>query len=139
MNQNSSIFSLGLWRSVWRISKPFFTSGDPWFTAYGIRPDLSDAGKQRLNSFLKLTAKWALAPLLVFLAVFAIGGIFNGLGTISHDWASFFYPATSPKVDANFHLRAVQRPGRHKPAWSLSNVQFSGCLPPDAMSTSRRP
>ncbi len=104
MNQNSSIFSLGLWRSVWRISKPFFTSGDPWFTAYGVRPDLSDAGKQRLTGFNKLAAKWALAPLLVFLAFFAVGGIFNGLGIISHDWASFFYPAGSPHVDSNFFV-----------------------------------
>jgi putative ATP-binding cassette transporter len=86
MNQNSSIFSLGLWRSVWRISKPFFTSGDPWFTAYGVRPELSDAGKKRLTGFSKLAAKWALAPLLVFLAVAAIGGFFNGMGTIAHDW-----------------------------------------------------
>jgi len=87
MNQNSSIFSLGLWRSVWRISKPFFTSGDPWFQAYGIRPDLSDAGQKRLSSLVKLTAKCALLPLLVYLAVFAVGGILNGLGTIAHDWS----------------------------------------------------
>jgi putative ATP-binding cassette transporter len=91
MNQNTSIFSLALWRSVWRISKPFFTSSDPWFTAYGIRPDLSDAGKQRLIGFTKLTAKWAFAPLLVFLAIFAVGGIFTGMGIIAHDWS--FIPA----------------------------------------------
>jgi len=91
MNQNTSIFSLGLWHSVWRISKPFFTSGDPWFTAYGIRPDLSDAGKQRLKGLIKLNAAWAIAPLLVFLAVFAVGGIFTGLGIIAHDWS--FVPA----------------------------------------------
>ncbi|MBS1997180.1 MAG: ABC transporter ATP-binding protein/permease [Cyanobacteria bacterium SZAS LIN-2] len=87
MNQNTSIFSLGLWRSVWRISKPFFTSGDPWFQAYGVRSDLSDAGKKRLKGFNKLTALWAIAPLLVFLAVFAVGGIFTGLGIIAHDWS----------------------------------------------------
>jgi hypothetical protein len=87
MNQNTSIFSLGLWRSVWRISKPFFMSSDPWFTAYGIRPDISDAGKQRLKGFTKLTALWALAPLLLFYVVKAIGVTFTGLGIIAHDWS----------------------------------------------------
>jgi putative ATP-binding cassette transporter len=114
MNQSTSIFSLGLWRSVWRISKPFFTSGDPWFTAYGIRPDLSDAGKQRLKTFSKVTAQWALAPLLVFLAVFAIGGIFTGLGIIAHDWSfvpsvveSFFSTIGHFVMDTVLHSTAV--------------------------------
>jgi len=87
MNQNTSIFSLGLWRSVWRISKPFFTSGEPWFQAYGVRSDLSDAGKKNLKTFNKVTALFAFAPLLAFLAIYAVGGIFNGLGVIAHDWS----------------------------------------------------
>jgi len=66
-------------------------SNDPWFQAYGIRSDLSDAGKQRLTGFSKLTAKWAFAPLLVYFLVYATGGIFTGLGVIAHDWS--FMPA----------------------------------------------
>jgi len=132
MNQNTSIFSLGLWRSVWRISKPFFTSGDPWFTAYGIRPDLSDAGKQRLKSFTKLTALWALAPLLVYLAVYAVGGIFTGLGIIAHDWSfipgaveSFFSTIGNFVLESIIHSTAVLW---LKEAYKLSTAVIGGCL-----------
>jgi vitamin B12/bleomycin/antimicrobial peptide transport system ATP-binding/permease protein len=96
MNQNTSIFSLGLWRSVWRISKPFFTSGDPWFSAYGIRPDMSDQGKKRLVNFSKLTAAWGFLPLLAYFLVVAVGGIFSGLGVIAHQWS--FVPAVVETV-----------------------------------------
>lgn len=84
---STSIFSAELWRRVWQIAKPFFMSNDPWFQSYGLRADMSDTSKNRIKQLIKLSSAWAFLPLLAYLLVYAVGGIFHGLGVIAGDWS----------------------------------------------------